>query len=292
VPDLLVKLVFDEKVTLSHCVPTILQMLLASPAAQGRKFENWRVVIGGSALPKALCAAALDRGIDIYGGYGMSETCPVLSCARLQPDLVGDRDTEVHYRVKAGLPLPLVDLRIVDAQMRDVPHDGIGSGEVVVRAPWLTRGYHRDERASAALWQGGYLHTQDIGTIDPRGYLQITDRIKDVIKTGGEWVSSLQLEDILAHHASVADVAVIGVPDDRWGERPRALIVLRPGAALDPEALRTHVERHVAAGEISKYAVPDAFVAVDSLDKTSVGKIDKKALRAKHGGGANGALSK
>jgi fatty-acyl-CoA synthase len=283
VPDLLVKLVVDEKVTLSHCVPTILQMLLSSPAARDRDFRGWRVIIGGSALPKALCAAALDRGIDIFGGYGMSETCPVLSCARLQPELMGDRDTEVHYRVKAGLPLPLVDLRIVDEQMRDVPHDGVASGEVVVRAPWLTRGYHDDERASEALWAGGYLHTQDIGTIDPHGYLQITDRIKDVIKTGGEWVSSLQLEDIISQHVSVDEVAVIGVPDRKWGERPRALVVLCPGAALDAVELRSHVERYAASGEISKFAVPDRFVAVASLDKTSVGKLDKKSLRAKYG---------
>ena len=282
-PEVLVNLIFSEKVTLSHCVPTIMQMILNCPAAQGRDFGGWRVFIGGSALPKALCTAALERGINIYGGYGMSETCPVLACARLQPELCGDPASEAHYRVKAGLPAPLVDLRIVDAEMRDVARDGVATGEVVVRAPWLTPGYHKDERASEALWAGGYLHTQDIGTIDPYGYLLITDRIKDVIKTGGEWVSSLQLEDILGHHPSVSEVAVIGIPDPKWGERPVAIIVPRPGVVLDTAALHAHLSQWVARGEISKYAVPETFVSVESLDKTSVGKVDKKSLRQKYG---------
>ncbi len=282
-PDLLVKLVVEENVTFSHCVPTILQMILGSPAAQGKDFTGWRVIIGGSALPRALCQAALERGIDIFGGYGMSETCPVLACARLQAELAGDRAFEVNYRVKAGLPIPLVDLRIVDSNMRDVPHDGVASGEVVVRAPWLTPGYYKDEAASARLWEGGYLHTQDIGTIDPHGYLLITDRIKDVIKTGGEWVSSLQLEDLIGQHPGVAEVAVIGVPDPKWGERPRAIVVPKKGAALDPAELRTHLHVFVARGEISKYAVPEEFVIAPSLDKTSVGKLDKRSLRQKYG---------
>ncbi|HKA87101.1 MAG TPA: fatty acid--CoA ligase [Haliangiales bacterium] len=282
-PDLLCKLVLDEKVTLSHCVPTVLRMILNCPSAQGRKFSGWRMLIGGSALPGALCQEALERGIDVCGGYGMSETGPVLSVSRIQPELSGDPAAELSYRVKAGLPIPLVDLRIVDPNMRDVPHDGVASGEVVVRAPWLTRGYHHDDRASETLWSGGYLHTQDIGTIDPHGYLLITDRIKDVIKTGGEWVSSLQLEDIIAHHASVAEVAVIGVPDAKWGERPLAIIVPRPGSVPDPADLKAHILKHVERGEISKYAVPETFVMVEALDKTSVGKLDKKLLRQKYG---------
>jgi fatty-acyl-CoA synthase len=282
-PDVLVKLLFGEKVTFSHCVPTILQMILNCPGAQGRDFGGWRVVIGGGAFPRALCLQALERGIDVFGGYGMSETGPVLSVARVQPELCGEPATEVQYRVKAGLPAPLVDLRIVDPDMRDVPHDGVASGEVVARAPWLTRGYHKDERASVALWAGDYLHTQDIGTVDAHGYLLITDRIKDVIKTGGEWVSSLQLEDILSHHVSVAEAAVIGVPDPKWGERPMAIIVPRPGSVPDPQELKAHVLQYAARGEISKYAVPETFVMVESLDKTSVGKLDKKSLRQKYG---------
>ena len=282
-PDVLVNLVFSEKVTISHCVPTILQMVMNSPAAQGKDFGGWRVVIGGSALPKALCLAALERGMDVIGGYGMSETGPVLAVARLQPELCGDAASEVQYRAKAGLPIPLVDLRIVDPNMNDVAHDGVASGEVVVRAPWLTAGYHKDDRASENLWSGGYLHTQDIGTIDPRGYLLITDRIKDVIKTGGEWVSSLQLEDILCHHGCVAEAAVIAVPDAKWGERPVAIVVPRPGSTPDAAELRTHVAEYATRGEISRYAIPETFVMVEALDKTSVGKVDKKLLRQKYG---------
>src|SRR5262249_22199977 len=159
-------------------------------------------IIGGSALPKGLARAALERGIDIFGGYGMSETCPVLTIAQLTPAMLErDADGQVEIRVKAGRPVPLVDLRIVDDEMRDVPHDGPSAaeatGEVVVRAPWLTQGYLNDARSSEQLWQGGYLHTGDIGNIDPEGYLLISDRIKDVIKSGGEWISSLQIEDIL-----------------------------------------------------------------------------------------------
>ena len=283
VPEVLVKLVLGEKVTFSHCVPTILQMILACPTAQTCNFTGWRVVIGGSALPKALCQKALERGIDVFAGYGMSETGPVLSVSRVQRDLAGDPAAEVPYRVKAGLPALLVDLRIVDPELRDVAHDGVASGEVVARAPWLTRGYHEDDRASEVLWSGGYLHTQDIGTIDPYGYLAITDRIKDVIKTGGEWVSSLQLEDILSHHPSVAEVAVIGVPDPKWGERPVAIIVPRAGAVPDTADLRAHILQCVDRGEISKYAVPETFVTVDNLDKTSVGKLDKRSMRQKYG---------
>jgi fatty-acyl-CoA synthase len=283
-PEVLVKLVFDEKVTLSHCVPTILQMILDCPAAQGRTFTGWRVIIGGSALPKALCKQGLERGLNVYAGYGMSETCPVLTVANVRPELAIDRASEVHYRVKAGLPIPLVDLRIVDHDMHDVPHDGVASGEVVVRAPWLTRGYEKDERASDALWVDGWLHTQDIGTIDPQGYLLITDRIKDVIKTGGEWVSSLQLEDIIAEHPRVAEVAVIGAPDPKWGERPVAIIVPRPGPAIDPAAIKAHIMKAVERGEISKFAVPESIVMVEQLDKTSVGKLDKRSMRQKFAG--------
>lgn len=282
-PDVLVNLVTTEKVTFSHCVPTILRMILDCPAAKDRDFKGWRVVIGGSAFPRALCLQALERGIDVFGGYGMSETCPVLSVARILPELAGDGAAEVGYRVKAGLPIPLVDLRIRDTDGRDLLHDGVASGEVVVRAPWLTQGYHRDERATEALWAGGWLHTQDIGTIDPHEYLLVTDRLKDVIKTGGEWVSSLQLEDIISGHAGVAEVAVIGVFDAKWGERPMALVVPRPGTPGDASDIVAHVQRSVVRGEISKFAVPETILFVAQLEKTSVGKHDKKAMRKKYG---------
>lgn len=137
--------------------------------------------------------------------------------------------------------------------------------------------------ASAELWEGGYLHTEDIGTIDEQGHLQITDRIKDVIKSGGEWVSLLAIESIISSHEAVSEVAVIGVADERWGERPVALVVAKEGRELTPEEVTAHVKQHADTGDISRYAVPDRIALVDTLDKTSVGKINKKGLREKYG---------
>ncbi len=280
-PDLLVKLFVQEGVTFSHCVPTILQMFLA--AARDVDLRGWRVIIGGSALPRALAQAALDRGIDVFAGYGMSETGPMATIALVPMELRDGAETELTYRCRAGRPVPLCDVRIVDSQMRELPQDGVSAGEVVLRSPWLTMGYLDNPQASAALWQGGWLHTGDIGTIDDHGFLAITDRIKDVVKTGGEWVSSLQIEDILATHPCVDEVAVIGVRCDRWGERPVAIVVRKPGQSADAEGLRAHVMEHVDQGAISKYAVPERVEFVQAIAKTSVGKLDKKALRQQFG---------
>ncbi|MDD5247415.1 MAG: fatty acid--CoA ligase [Rhodocyclaceae bacterium] len=277
VPDTLIKLIETEKVTFSHCVPTIMHMLLSSPAAEKADLKGWKVIVGGSALPTALAKAALERGIDIFTGYGMSETCPILSLAHVETADLGDDDTAV--RTKTGRPNLLVDLRTVTPEMTDLPHDGKSVGEVVVRAPWLTQGYLDNPVASESLWQGGWLHTQDIGHIDARGYLQVTDRIKDVIKTGGEWVSSLEIEDIIGRHPAVAEVAVIGVKDEKWGERPLAMIVLKPGQSADAAAIAAHVKAYAEQGHISKYGVPDQIRFVDSLARTSVGKLNKRAMR-------------
>ena len=283
-PDVLLALIKREKVTFSHCVPTILHMLLASPAAGEVDLSGWKVIIGGSALPKGLAKLAMDRGIDVFTGYGMSETCPILSLAQLKPSMTAlDAEQQIDYRTKSGLPVQLVDLRIVDEQMRDVPHDGEASGEVVARAPWLTQGYLNDPANSEQLWRGGYLHTNDIGTINPEGYLQITDRIKDVVKSGGEWISSLAIEDLISQYPGVSEVAVIGKPDEKWGERPLALIVLaevRAGQVTERD-IQAHVKAVADRGAISKWAVPDVRF-VDALERTSVGKLDKKVLRQKY----------
>jgi acyl-CoA synthetase (AMP-forming)/AMP-acid ligase II len=259
-PDTLLALIEREHVTFSHCVPTILHMLLTSPASKDIDLSGWKVVIGGSALPKGLAKMAMDRGIDIFGGYGMSETCPVMSIAQLKPGLDElDEDAQLEYRTKAGIPIQLVDLRIVDDEMRDVPHDGKTSGEVVVRAPWLTQGYLHDSTNSEKLWRGGYLHTNDIGTIDPEGYLLITDRIKDVVKSGGEWISSLMIEDIISQYPGVSEVAVIGIADEKWGERPLALVVLQQEntSAVTEQHIQAHVRVWAERGVISKWAVPE-----------------------------------
>ncbi|MGF6416849.1 fatty-acyl-CoA synthase [Stenotrophomonas sp. AN71] len=285
-PAQLLALIAREKVTFSHCVPTILHMLLEHPAAAGTDLHNWKVIIGGAALPRALAQRALARGIDIFGGYGMSETCPLLTLAQVDAEALAGTEDALALRTKAGIPVPLVDLRIVDTAMNDVAHDGVATGEVVVRAPWLTQGYLHDPTASAALWSGGYLHTGDIGTIDAGGYLRVTDRIKDVIKTGGEWISSLALEDIIALHPAVNEVAVIGIADAKWGERPLPLVVRQPGSEVSEAEIIELVAARSRSGDISRYAIPDRVTFVDAIERTSVGKINKKKLRGLHDPGA------
>ena len=283
VPSEMLALRTKERVTFSHCVPTILQMLLDAAAGGRYDLSGWKIVIGGSALPSSLAEAALQAGIDIFAGYGMSETAPTLTIARLRDaSATLSRQSELEERCCAGLPIPLVDLQIVGPN-GPVPRDGRTSGEIVARAPWAILGYVGNLEASAALWQDGYLHTQDIGTLDELGQLSITDRMKDVIKSGGEWISSLQLEELIAKLPGVAEVAVVGVPDRQWGERPIALVVAR--SAKDPSLaadVRKLVQEHVDDASLSKYAMPDRVILVEALEKTSVGKIDKRILRERY----------
>jgi len=271
-----------EGVTYSHCVPTILRMLLATADAGRVDLRGWKMCIGGSALSAGLAREALGRGIDIYAGYGMSETGPVMTITRLEsPTGTLPEPEEIERRCRTGLPIPLVDLQIVDVEGRPMPHDDRSTGEVVVRTPWNTQCYVGDERASAELWRGGYLHTQDVARIDGNGYVQITDRIKDVIKTGGEWLSSLELEDVVSRHPDVAEVAVIAVRDEKWGERPHVLVVPRPRRveSLTAQAVQEWIAGAVGAGLLPRYAIPERVTLLETLPKTSVGKLNKRALR-------------
>ena len=278
-PASLLKLLVTKKVTFSHCVPTIIQMLLQAEAAKSIDLSGWKVIIGGSALPKALAMGALERGIDIYTGYGMSETCPLLTLAQLTPELEkADLETQADYRTRTGRPVAMVQLRIVDGEMNDVPHDGKSQGEVVVRAPWLTQGYLHDTEKSEELWAGGWLHTGDVAVMSEDGWLKIVDRIKDVIKTGGEWVSSIDLEGMILQHAGVGECAVVGVPDEKWGERPVALVVKNGDA--DEEGIKALMADYADKGIISRYGIPDRVIFVDELPRTSVGKLDKKKMRS------------
>jgi fatty-acyl-CoA synthase len=285
-PAMLLRLIKTEGVTFTHGVPTILQMLLNAAAEAKTDLAGLKMVIGGSALPKSLAKQALAAGIDIFAGYGMSETGPIAAVAHLESkDLCGDPDSEVEVRTKAGRAGPLVDLRIVDPDMKDVPHDGKSSGEIVLRSPWLTQGYFDNPDSSEQLWAGGYLHTSDVAVVTPDGYVHITDRLKDVIKTGGEWVSSLQVEDLITQCPGAAEAAVVGVKDDRWGERPLALVIKDAGTAneLTDAAIKAHLKTFADKGIISKYAIPEKILFIDKLPKTSVGKINKMELRKQYG---------
>jgi fatty-acyl-CoA synthase len=263
-------------------------MVLGAPEAQDADFGGWKVLIGGSALSRTLCEAALSRNIDIYCGYGMSESCPLLTLAQIKSDTIdalqgSERiDREIDIRMTPGMPILLAQVRIVDEQMQPVPADGHSAGEVVVRTPYLTQSYFKNEEAGTKLWHGGWMHTGDIGRFDEEGYLHLLDRQKDIIKSGGEWISSIEVENLITQHPAVQEVAVIGVVDAKWGERPLAMVVLRPGVELTAQALREDLMARARGGAISPYAVPERYEFVNEIPKTSVGKLDKKRLREMH----------
>ena len=275
-PAKLLALIAKHGVTISHCVPTVLGMILNAPGSDQVDLSRWKVIVGGSALPEGLARAAMARGIDIHAGYGMSETCPILTVADMAATQGAMEDTTA-IRIATGKPAPLVQLRIVDPDMRDVVHDGVATGEVVARAPWLTQGYLRNSEGTEALWRGGWLHTGDVGNTAADGTLRITDRLKDVIKSGGEWISSLEIESLVSAVPGVVETAVVGIPDPKWGERPVVLVV----AKTDVEAaVQAAVQAAIAAGRLSKWAAPERVLTVAAIPKTSVGKIDKKAIRS------------
>jgi len=279
-PNSLVRLHREEKVTFSHCVPTILQMILHCEEGKTERFDGWKMLLGGSALTLGIASEASAKGMVVHAGYGMSETCPLLCLTYLRDaDLQLSAHDQLPIRIKTGTPVPMVDLRIVDGNGKDVAHDGESLGEIVVRAPWLTQGYLNEPEKGAELWENGWLHTGDLASIDPMGGVEIKDRIKDVIKTGGEWISSLDLENLISEHAAVMSVAVVGIADEQWGERPMALVVCEPGEYLDRKILEAHLQTFVECGRINKWAIPKQFKFVAEIPKTSVGKINKKLIR-------------
>ncbi|HET8802788.1 MAG TPA: fatty acid--CoA ligase [Marinobacter sp.] len=279
-PEMLVDLLKAHKVTFSHCVPTIMQMMMATESIKTADLSNWHVLIGGSALTRGLCDAGARLGIRMYTGYGMSETCPLLSTSHLTPeDLELPLAEQTSKRIKTGVAVPMVQLEVVDPSGQPVAHDGEAKGEVVTRAPWLTQSYFKEPEKGEELWQGGWLHTGDVASMEPDNTLVIKDRIKDVIKTGGEWLSSLDLENLISQHPAVAAAAVVGVPDEKWGERPHALVTLRPGEQAGIEDIQNHLKQFVDSGEINKWAIPEQIDFVEDIPKTSVGKINKKLIR-------------
>jgi fatty-acyl-CoA synthase len=269
----LARLIERERVTVSAAVPVIWMDLLRYADEHHPDLSSMRLVIcGGSAVPLALMQQFEERhDVRILQAWGMTETSPLGSTAR-PPEAVSEEE-HWRYRATAGRPAALVEARLVRDGAEEVPWDGTSTGELEVRGPWVARAYYRDEE-SEEKFNEGWLRTGDIAAIDERGYIIISDRAKDVIKSGGEWISSVELENEIMAHAAVQEAAVIAMQHERWGERPLACVVLEEGAELTLDELREHLAQRVA-----KWWLPDELAIVEEVPKTSVGKFDKKVLR-------------
>jgi fatty-acyl-CoA synthase len=270
----------QERPTFTALVPTLINDLLQADRVEPLDLTSFRVILsGGSAVSPGLIRAVRDRwGVPVLQGWGMTETSPM--CCLSIPAREATSEEELVWRSKSGRPVPGMEVRLVDDSGSPLPNDGVTVGELQLRGPWVTGSYHRNASPDSFSAEG-WLRTGDVGTIDSRGYVQITDRSKDVIKSGGEWVSSVDLENRLSLHPAVHEVAVIGVPDPRWEERPLALIVARPGCTVDPQELRRFL-----GDQVARFWLPEYWALVDDLPRTSVGKIDKKELRRLHAEGA------
>jgi fatty-acyl-CoA synthase len=272
----LAKLIAEERPTLMGCVPTIFLDLLryadAHPEVDLSSLNN--AACGGSAVPRQLMKDFEERhGVRVFQAWGMTETSPVATYSRPL-----ERDHDDAYwdeRAKQGRPLPWVELRLIDGDGGEVSWDGESTGEIEVRGPWIASSYFRDESGDEKF-DSGWLRTGDIAAVDQKGFVQITDRAKDVIKSGGEWISSVELENEVMAHPDVIEAAVIAKPDERWAERPLCCVVLREGASTNAEDLLEHLR-----GRVAKWWLPDEFAFVEEVPKTSVGKFDKKVLRSR-----------
>jgi fatty-acyl-CoA synthase len=275
----LVRAIEAEKPTMSGAVPTIwndiLNYLRANPGHDISSIE--RIICGGSAVPRALMQAFQDElGITIIQAWGMTETSPLGSVAKPPRGL--SEEAAWDYRSTAGRFAFHVEGRIVDDAGDVLPRDGKAVGELQVRGPWVTAAYHKDD--DPQKFDGGWLRTGDVGMIDPRGYITLTDRAKDVIKSGGEWISSVELEGTLMAHPAIREAAVVGVPDERWDERPLAAVVVRDGSSVTASELCAWLSDRVA-----KWWLPERWAFVEEVPKTSVGKFDKKVLRKRYADG-------
>jgi fatty-acyl-CoA synthase len=269
----LAKLIEDEKVTVAAGVPTVWLDLLRYSDENKPDLSSLRTVIGGgSAVPLALMQAFEERhGVRIIQAWGMTEMSPLGTVAR--PPAGAEGDEQWQFRDRAGRIMPLVDARLIGDDGDEVPWDGESTGELEVRGPWIASDYYEDP-TGRDKFHDGWLRTGDIASIDSHGFVKITDRAKDVIKSGGEWISSVELEGELMAHPDVAEAAVIAKPDDKWQERPLACVVVREGASLGADDVVDHLRARVA-----KWWVPDEIAFIDEVPKTSVGKFDKKVLR-------------
>jgi fatty-acyl-CoA synthase len=272
-----------EPPTLSLGVPTIwMSLIQAFEAAQATQPGRWKMpagmrsLVGGSAVPEALIRAFARHGITLGQGWGMTETSPLATVSYPRAELRDAGEDEAFRRAAmAGTPVPLVDIRLCDDEGREVPHDGKSPGEVQVRGPYITGSYHEVPVSPEKFTADGWLRTGDVATMDELAYLRITDRTKDLIKSGGEWISSVDLENALMAHPAIAEAAVIAIPDARWSERPLACIVVKPGQSLDLAGLGAHLLDHGFA----KWQLPERYERIDAVPRTSTGKFWKLKLR-------------
>ncbi len=273
--DPLVRLIATEQVTFAAAVPTIWSDVLRKASSEPEPLRSLRrVVCGGAAVPLSLMQRFDETfGVPLVQGFGMTETSPLVAIAEA-PSTAVENDYW-HYRAKTGRIAPLVEARIVDPDGTELPWDGEQSGELELAGPWIASGYYLDESGSIDKFRDGWLRTGDVATIDSLGYIQIIDRTKDVIKSGGEWISSIEMENALMSHPAVIEAAVIAKPDERWTERPLPCVVVDGGDTITPEALNRHIQEMFA-----KWQLPDEYAYIPEVPKTSVGKFDKKLLRA------------
>jgi len=276
-PPSLLELMEQERVTIAAGVPTIWLGIRDALEAQPRKLQpGVRMIVGGSAAPEKLIRDFDRLGLTLIHAWGMTETSPIGTVSRLPPEAKDwSEDERYQVRAKQGVPPPLVELRVRNDQ-GDVPPDGKTSGEVQVRGPWVTARYTNNEMPER--WtQDGFFCTGDVATLDARGCVQLVDRTADLIKSGGEWIASQTLENHLMGHPAVREAAVIGVPDEKWSERPLAVVAFKPGQSATEEELKAFVcQKH------PKFWAPDRVVVVDALPRTSAGKFDKRALRKQY----------
>jgi len=271
-PATLVRLIGEERVTVAGGVPTIWAGVLAHMRAEGGDLSSLRLVVcGGSAVPHALQERySSELGVRILQAWGMTETSPLASVANPPPG-VSEEDAW-SYRDSQGRLFCAVEGRLGGDGGNILPSDGEAVGEIEVRGPWITGSYYKDD--DAAKFDDGWLRTGDVGTLDERGFIRLTDRAKDVIKSGGEWISSMELENVLMAHPDVAEAAVIGIADEKWGERPLAAVVLRSGADVSAEKLRAFMTE-----QIPRWQLPERWCFVAEVPKTSVGKFSKRQMR-------------
>jgi fatty-acyl-CoA synthase len=270
-------LIESEQVTVAAGVPTIWMGVL--PELVGRDTSHIRVIpCGGSAVPKSLSEGYRElTGKPILQAWGMTETSPVASVCRLKSSLDHlDEEAKADLRATAGIISIGVDFRVVAGDGDQVGWDGESSGELQVAGSWIAREYYNDDRSPESFTADGWLRTGDVAVVDPTGYIHLVDRTKDVVKSGGEWISSVELENEIMGHPGVAEAAVIGIRHDKWGERPLACVVLKPGESLTRDDVLAYLD-----GRVAKWWLPDDVVFIEEVPKTSVGKFSKKDLRAK-----------